>query len=119
VTDIFIKGINGTGCIIQPSGTIFTFPLQGRMSNNQSEWQTLVETIRYISGTEVMECKIHTDSLLLYKQLIGEYRIKSKNIRPIYYAFNQAKNCLESGVKIEYEYIYPEENPAREKLNEN
>lgn len=86
------------------------------ITDNQAEWASLVKAMQYISGSEMCRASgavICTDSVLLYKQVVGENRIKSKNIKPFYYEFNELKNEL-SGLSVAVKYIH--DNKARDFL---
>ncbi len=84
------------------------------LSDNQAEWQALVDVMRMISGSEDLRysgAEINTDHRLLYKQLIHECRIKANTLRPFFYEYNQLHNEL-SGVTIAIKLC--KENKARE-----
>jgi ribonuclease HI len=81
-------------------------------SNNQCEWEGVITAMEYIRDNDLQEAKIVTDSLLLYKQLVGEYRIKNKRIKPFYFRWNELKNQL-SGHIITYSHVEDDDNYAR------
>ncbi len=86
-------------------------------TDNQCEWWALVEALIYIykNGDRTEDFIIMTDSVLLHRQLKGEYRIKSKTLKPIYFVWNKYKNLLRDTC-ITYGHIVRENNPARRLL---
>ena len=116
--DIFIKGKNHKLCVYTNNNPVILKEEKDK-SDNQCEWLTLVEAMLYISKkNDIGECIIHTDSVLLYRQLTGVYRIKSKNLKPIYFRWNKLKNELRERT-ILYAYCEKTDNPARGYVNEN
>jgi ribonuclease HI len=110
--NIFIKGKEEHGIVHDGEKTLL-FSYSG-YSDNQCEWLSLIDALKWISGThEFTGYTVLTDSLLLYRQLIGENRIKSKALKPLYFVWNQLKNILYE-LEMKYDYVLPEENPARE-----
>jgi len=114
---LYIKGKRSKGCIysIDEVGTI---KLSG-YTDNECEWLSLVEAMKFISGhQDEDEYSIYTDSVLLFRQITGKYRIKSKNLKDIYFVWNKYKNIL-SELNILYQYVSGIYNPARRYLYEN
>jgi ribonuclease HI len=112
---IFIKGKDDRGClVIDEKAVFFYFP---DVTDNQCEWDTLVSALEYISGNEITGSEIFTDSILIYRQIHGEWRVKNKNLKEIYYKWNNLKNILQD-YKIVYSYVSGCENPARSLLCE-
>jgi len=86
------------------------------LSDNQLEWQSLINAMKMISGSEEVRnsgAEICTDHRLLYKQLIHECRIKANTLRPFFYEYNQLHNEL-SGVMIAIRLV--KDNKARDYL---
>jgi ribonuclease HI len=86
------------------------------LSDNQTEWATLINAMRMISGSEELRYSgttLCTDSLLLFKQLTNQCRVKAPSLRPLFYEYNELHNQL-SGVVIGIKYVA--ENKAREFL---
>jgi ribonuclease HI len=111
---LYIKGHDGTGTFLIENGInkIFFFD---DITSNQSEWMSLIKTMEYISGNLQDEdniFEIDMDSLLLFRQLIGEYRIKSKKLKPLYFIWNRLKNEMYDK-KFFYEFVSGFCNPAR------
>lgn len=110
----FIKGHDGSGTFFVENGDQQNFVF-GDITSNQSEWMSLIKVMEYISGflQDEADCfEITTDSLLLFRQLIGEYRIKSKKLKPLYFVWNRLKNEMYDK-KFNYFFISGIYNPAR------
>ena len=73
------------------------------ISNNQIEYQGLIDGLDYIYNNEITCYKlfIRGDSLLVINQMEGIYNVNSSNIIPYY---NDAKNSLES-INADYHYF--------------
>jgi len=119
--NIYIKGKDEQLCVILDDGTTIHETHKG-LTDNQCEWRALVASLNYIFFNLPFKQKqfsILTDSLLLFKQLEGIYRIKSKRLKPIYFEWNRFKNMLYEA-NINYKYTKPLDNVARKYLqNEN
>ena len=122
MTDLYIKGKFEKG-VMCGDDEILNF-IYSDCSNNQCEWLTLVDTMKYISGHQEKEpFEIKTDSLLLYRQLLGKtgnkkerrYKIKDKGLKSIYLLWNQYKNILWD-VDIFYSYVSGCDNLARDEV---
>ena len=115
--NLYIKGKQAQSCVYCID-EIETKPLSGH-TDNECEWLSLIEAMKFISGNqEENEYNVFTDSVLLYRQITGKYRIKSKNLKEIYFKWNQYKNILRD-LNIIYHYISGIYNPARRYLYEN
>lgn len=113
---IYIKGKNEISCIIHTYGC--NMRVHDEHTDNQCEWYALVDALEYISGMyyvsgyQETSYRIYTDSVLLYKQINGEYRIKNKELKAIYFKWNNLKNILQD-LDIKYYYVCGIENPVR------
>lgn len=56
----------------------------GQKTNNFAEYQALLQALDIALGQQVDRIHIYSDSQLLVRQIIGQYRVKSENIRPLY-----------------------------------
>ena len=116
--DIYIKGKNQSVCIAYDNTYIIKD--MPKNTDNQCEWQALVFTLQSIYDNVINASKynIIMDSVLLYRQISGIYRIKSKNLKSIYFRWNRLKNLLYDR-DIIYSYVIGEDNVARRYLDEN
>jgi len=56
----------------------------GIVTNNEAEYHGLLLGLKALRKLGVKEVEILTDSRLLYMQLIGKYRVKAENLRPLH-----------------------------------
>ena len=114
---IWIKGRKERACLLMENNNkrdtiLLDFPGQ---TDNQCEWDALIAALELVSGNCFTGVDILTDSLLLYKQITGENRIKSKNLKPLYFEYNTLKNQL-SGWEYQIQYTEGDKNDARKML---
>lgn len=55
----------------------------GAHTNNQAEYQAMIEALRWAGGTGEL-CTIYSDSQLVVKQLNGEWAVKAEGLVPWY-----------------------------------
>jgi len=86
---------NGLGDkVFQVSGMMV-----GGVTNNQSEYRSMIEALVWAHEKENDEIIIYSDSQLVVNQLNGSWQVKSDSIRSWY---DNAKDLMESHVKIEW-----------------
>ncbi|RKX70221.1 ribonuclease H [candidate division WOR-3 bacterium] len=56
----------------------------GSVTNNEAEYQALIRALEEAKRLNLDEILIKTDSSLLANQILGNYRIKSRKIVPLY-----------------------------------
>ena len=61
----------------------------GRKTNNEAEYNGLVKALEAALQFGAENVMIFSDSELLVKQITGQYRVKSENIRPLYQQANK------------------------------
>ena len=72
--------------LLDPSGT----PIRqvgkaiGRATNNDAEYAGLVAGLEAAVEAGVRNLEVRLDSQLLVRQLLGEYRVKAPNLRPLH-----------------------------------
>ena len=88
----------------------------GKKTNNQAEYQAVLEAIKWIcqQGTKINRVEFYVDSELVAKQLNGEYKIKSANIKPLTEQINQLRNTLP--FKIIFTHLLREGNKKADQL---
>lgn len=111
---IFIKGKDKRACILSDD---FFLVENIEMSNNQCEWESVIMALNTIPYCDDSGFTIYTDSLLVYRQIQGENKIKDKALKEQYFRWNEMKNILRD-IPIEYLYVSGCDNPARRKLCE-
>mmetsp|Transcript_1132 Transcript_1132/g.1917 ORF Transcript_1132/g.1917 Transcript_1132/m.1917 type:complete len:154 (-) Transcript_1132:311-772(-) len=80
------------------------------VSNNQAEYQGLIEGLTYMAESDIScdELYVRGDAQIVIRQMDGEYQVRSPNIRPYY---EDAKDAL---AEIDYEYIIWDHVPRSE-----
>jgi len=116
--DIYIKGKNQSIYLYYDGMAVAK--KMPKNTDNQCEWQALVYALECINNNTINDSSynIFTDSVLLYRQIKGQYRIKSKNLKPIYFRWNRLKNLLYDR-NILYNYVIREDNTARRHMDED
>ena len=56
----------------------------GVATNNVAEYQALVAGLETACSRGVTDLEVRLDSLLLVKQVSGEFRVKAKNLKPLH-----------------------------------
>ncbi|HET7712020.1 MAG TPA: ribonuclease HI family protein [Thermoanaerobaculia bacterium] len=56
----------------------------GTVTNNVAEYSGLIEALRAARDEGASEVEIVSDSELLVKQMLGQYRVKHPNLQPLY-----------------------------------
>ena len=85
----------------------------GRATNNVAEYQAVVEGLRMAAGFNPAHLVVRCDSQLLVRQLLGEYRVKSPGLRPLY---RQVCSLLEAVPKVVVEHVPRERNRHADRL---
>lgn len=88
-------------------------PLSPFSTNNYAEYTGLVAGLEYCLGQGVDKLTVKGDSALVIKQMRGEYRVKSKNILPLYL---RAKELSRGFSGIEYVWVRREQNTIADRL---
>jgi len=85
----------------------------GNTTNNIAEYNALVYGLQEALSIGAKELLIKLDSELVAKQIKGEYKVKNKNIKPL---FDQAIHMLNKFEKIEVKHVDRKENKEADKL---
>ena len=56
----------------------------GRGTNNFAEYSGLIKALELAVALRAGEASIFSDSELMVKQILGEYRVKSPDLKPLY-----------------------------------
>ncbi len=110
-------GPAGAGVVVQSAddGTVLFeggFFL-GRATNNVAEYRALLEGLaraRKLAGGQV---EVRSDSELLIRQMRGEYRVKSENLREL---FERAQRLCESFPGVRFTHVRREQNKQADRL---
>lgn len=70
--------LDGIGEVYRRAGYL------GQMTNNQAEYRAFLHCLEALEEMDISTGVIHSDSELLVKHLSGEYRVKDRQLRPLY-----------------------------------
>jgi formyltetrahydrofolate-dependent phosphoribosylglycinamide formyltransferase len=87
--------------------------LIGRTTNNVAEYTSLVKAIEAAIQIGAEQLTVYSDSELLVKQINGQYKVKSEQIRPL---FQQALGLLDQFKKWKVRHITREKNKQADGL---
>lgn len=117
------KGAAGAGVVIRLDGKIvdkIAKPLgKSGVTNNEAEYSAVIIGLDAVSkiAQDLEETKasvkVVSDSLLLVKQLNGEYAVKAENLKPL---FQKVKSLVKSFEKVEFVHVYREDNVLADSL---
>lgn len=85
----------------------------GQMTNNQAEYEGVITALRMTAVMDVDEIDFFLDSDLMVKQLNGEYKVKSSNIKPLKSTIDK---LLKQFKKVTFSHVRREYNKAADKL---
>ncbi|MDP2638696.1 MAG: ribonuclease HI family protein [Candidatus Azambacteria bacterium] len=85
----------------------------GEATNNQAEYEAVIFALQKAKQLKIKELEIMTDSELIGKQLLGEYKIKDQNLQPL---FIKAWNLRLDYAKVDIKIISREQNTKADKL---
>lgn len=85
----------------------------GEATNNQAEYQAVIAAIKKAKALGAEELDFYLDSELVVKQLNQEYKIKNKELAPL---FVRIYNASLDFKKVRYRHVPREENQVADKL---
>ena len=85
----------------------------GKATNNVAEFNALILGLKLALKLRIPVVKILSDSQLLVRQMTGEYKIKSPNLRGLAV---QAHELIREIGKVSFEHVPREENREADKL---
>jgi ribonuclease HI len=85
----------------------------GRMSNNVAEYYGLIAALDYAQSHKIRAIRIESDSELLVKQMRGQYKVKSEDLRPL---FERAKKMSQGFDSFRIDHVYREQNREADAL---
>ena len=83
-------------------------------TNNVAEYNGLIIGLELAINNGIKELSVKGDSLLVIKQMKGEYKVKNKNLKIL---FERAKQLSLQFDKITFEHIYRENNKRADELS--
>jgi ribonuclease HI len=85
----------------------------GRTTNNVAEYYGLIAALDYAESHGVKAIRIESDSELLVKQMRGQYKVKSEDLRPL---FERAQKMSKAFESFRIEHVYREQNREADAL---
>lgn len=85
----------------------------GEATNNIAEYRALITGLEEAAALKANEVIINMDSELVARQLIGEYKVKNTDIKPL---FEKALGILKSFKRFEIKHIARLKNKEADKL---
>lgn len=79
----------------------------GRTSNNVAEYYGLIAALDYAQSNNIRALRIESDSELLVKQMRGQYKVKSADLKPLY---ERAKKMSQTFATFRIDHVYRELN---------
>ena len=85
----------------------------GSATNNLAEYNGLLAALRYANEHGHRIVRIKSDSELLVKQMIGQYRVKNPGLQVL---FQQAQSLARTLERVAYEHVRREQNKDADRL---
>ncbi len=85
----------------------------GRMTNNVAEYYGLIAAMDYAQSHGIRALRVESDSELLVKQMRGQYKVKSEDLRPL---FERALKMSKGFDSFRIEHVYREQNREADAL---
>ena len=85
----------------------------GRATNNVAEYYGLIAALDYAQAHAIRALHIESDSELLVKQMRGQYKVKSEELRPL---FERAKKMSAAFDSFGINHVYREQNQDADAL---
>ncbi|MEG2557113.1 MAG: 6-carboxytetrahydropterin synthase QueD [Raoultibacter sp.] len=79
----------------------------GTATNNVAEYRALVWGMQNALAAGVSELSVRADSELMVKQMLGAYRVKSADLKPL---FTQARTLAANFTRFSIKHVYRSEN---------
>jgi ribonuclease HI len=107
-------GPSGIGATVEIKGKTHEFKKYiGKATNNQAEYQAIILGLEKAVELNVSEAECLLDSELVVKQLNQEYKVKNKDLAPL---FVRVWNLKLKFKKVTFKHIYREENKDADRL---
>lgn len=109
-------GPAGLGAVIYDEDKNKVFEISeflGITTNNQAEYKGVLQAIKKAKELKAKELSFYLDSELIVKQMNGQYRVKNKDLLPIYMEIR--KHILEFK-KVDFNHVRREYNKEADAL---
>jgi len=85
----------------------------GECTNNVAEYTAIIKALDAAKQLDAEDIKLFSDSELLVQQLLGKYKVKSDNLKPL---FRQAVDLLNGFKKWDVQHITRDKNKQADRL---
>jgi ribonuclease HI len=85
----------------------------GQNTNNVAEYFGLIAALDYAQAHGVRALRIESDSELMVKQMRGQYKVKSPELKPL---FERARKMTQSFESFRIDHVYREQNREADAL---
>src|SRR5216684_755990 len=85
----------------------------GRSTNNVAEYYGLIAALDYAQSHGIRALRVESDSELLVKQMRGQYKVKSADLRPL---FERARKMAQALDSFRIDHVYREQNREADAL---
>ena len=85
----------------------------GRMTNNVAEYYGLIAALDYAQSHGIRALRVESDSELLVRQMRGQYKVKSAELRPL---FERARKMAQTFASFKIEHVYRDQNAEADAL---
>ena len=107
-------GDAGYGVLFEgPAGTDEICGFLGRTTNNVAEYAAAIAALSYARRQDVDELELFSDSQLLVRQLLGEYRVKAPHLIPLFLQLLELRRQLS---EFRIRHIPREQNTEADRL---
>jgi ribonuclease HI len=110
-------GLAGSGAVIYKNNIeIWSSHLfvSDSATNNQAEYEGLIMGLKSAIDLKITELLVEGDSMLVIKQMRGEYKVKSPNMAELY---EQAKQLEKGFTRITFQHVYRNDNKRADELS--
>jgi ribonuclease HI len=85
----------------------------GRTTNNVAEYYGLIAALDFAQSNNIRALRVESDSELLVKQMRGQYKVKSADLKPL---FERAKKMSQAFSSFRIDHVYREQNAEADAL---
>jgi ribonuclease HI len=85
----------------------------GKNTNNVAEYFGLIAALDYAQNHGIRALRIESDSELMVKQMRGQYKVKSEELKPL---FERAKKMSQTFESFRISHVYREQNKEADAL---
>ncbi len=85
----------------------------GKNTNNVAEYFGLIAALDYAQNHSIRALRVESDSELMVKQMRGQYKVKSEELKPL---FERAKKMSQTFESFRISHVYREQNKEADAL---